>query len=106
MKSRTLSLLGLALAGILSAPVQGLDITLDSGSGSLMLVDADLDGIIDFNTTVGGVLEARGRVFEQLNANTASSRSPRRHRSPKPSSTTSAPRTLPSPSQPTAPFSP
>jgi hypothetical protein len=36
-----------------------------------MLVDGDLDGSIDFDTTVGGVLEARGRVFEQLYANTS-----------------------------------
>jgi hypothetical protein len=45
-------------------------VTLDSGAGSVTLTDGDLDGIIDFNQTVGGILEARGRVFEQLQANT------------------------------------
>jgi len=46
----------------------GLDVTLDSGAGSTTLVDNDGDGIIDFDLTVGGVLLARGRVFEQINA--------------------------------------
>lgn len=46
-----------------------LDVTLDSGSGSVTLTDDDLDGIIDFNQTVGGVFEAHGRVLEQINAN-------------------------------------
>src|SRR5262245_60426912 len=65
--------LGLVCATVLlliaGRPAAGLDVTLDSGSGSVTLTDDDLDGIIDFNQTVGGVLDARGRVFEQLNAN-------------------------------------
>jgi len=55
----------MVLAG--SAPsAYGLTVTLDSGVGSIVLTDDDLDGVIDFNTTVGGVFEASGRAFEQV----------------------------------------
>ena len=69
---RTAYSLGLAglLTLLVASPAIGLDVTLDSGSGSTTLTDVDLDGIIDFDLTVGGVFEARGRVFEQIQANT------------------------------------
>ncbi len=53
-----------------SRPAVSLEVTLDSGAGSTTLTDDDLDGIIDFDLTVGGIFAARGRVFEQLQANT------------------------------------
>jgi hypothetical protein len=71
MKKLNLGPLALVCVVALAAPARGLDVTLDSGAGSITLVDGDLDGAIDFNTTVGGVLEARGRVFEQAFANTS-----------------------------------
>src|SRR5262249_37434840 len=63
------SVCSFALLVLVARPAVGLDVTLDSGSGSVTLTDDDLDGVIDFNQIVGGVLDARGRVFEQLNAN-------------------------------------
>jgi hypothetical protein len=67
--THSLGLAGLFLL-LIAQPTVGLDVTLDSGSGSTTLTDVDLDGIIDFDLTVGGVLDARGRVFEQIQANT------------------------------------
>ena len=49
------------------APVTALDVTLDSGvSGSMTINDDDMDGVIDFDVTVGGVFRAKGRVFESF----------------------------------------
>jgi len=50
-----------------SARVSGLDVTLDSGgSGSMTFNDVDMDGVIDFDATIGGVFRAKGRVFESF----------------------------------------
>ena len=60
------TLIALACA-LCAAPVAALDVTLDSGgSGSLTFTDDDMDHIIDFDVTVGGVFRAKGRVFESL----------------------------------------
>lgn len=59
----------LAFVLVLTVPTPsayGLTVLLDSGAGSIFLTDDDLDGVIDFNTTVGGVFQASGRVFEQV----------------------------------------
>jgi hypothetical protein len=58
----------IAIVSALCAPAAGaLEVTLDSGgSGSVMLSDVDLDGIIDFDETVGGVFRAKGRVLESI----------------------------------------
>lgn len=57
--------LALALLGSASS-ASSFQLTLDSGSGAVTLTDDDLDGVIDFDTTVGGVFLARGRAFEQV----------------------------------------
>lgn len=64
----------LAVAGALSiaTPAAALDVTFDSGAGSQTIVDNDafdLDinvGTIEFDVTVGGKLEARGRIREEV----------------------------------------
>jgi hypothetical protein len=44
-----------------------LQVTLDAGgSGSVTLGDTDLDHVIDFDETVGGVFRAKGRVLESI----------------------------------------
>lgn len=44
-----------------------LTVTLDAGgSGSVTLGDTDMDHVIDFDETVGGVFRAKGRVLESL----------------------------------------
>ena len=49
------------------APASALDVTLDAGgSGSVTISDTDMDHIIDFDETVGGVFHAKGRVRESL----------------------------------------
>ena len=57
-----------AIACLLSAvPAAALDVTLDSGgSGSMTISDTDMDHVIDFDVTVGGVFRAKGRVFESF----------------------------------------
>lgn len=48
-------------------PAFGLEVTLDAGgSGSATFTDTDLDGMIDFDETVGSVFRAKGRVKENL----------------------------------------
>lgn len=44
-----------------------LDVTLDAGgSGSVTLGDTDMDHVIDFDESVGGVFRAKGRVLEAI----------------------------------------
>lgn len=67
MKVRTTLSTLIALAWIACQPVAGLEVTLDSGgSGSMTFSDTDLDQVIDFDVTVGGVFRAKGRVLESL----------------------------------------
>ena len=63
----------LAIAGIIlftALPISALDVTLDSGAGSLTIVDNDVNdldiavGTVEFDVTVGGKLAARARVRE------------------------------------------
>jgi len=59
-------LVGLVCVLIYSTSL-ALDVTIDSGgSGSTTLTDTDLDGVIDFDVTLGGVFHAKGRVLETL----------------------------------------
>lgn len=59
-----LTALALALA---QTPLAALEVTLDSGgSGAVTLEDTDMDHVIDFDLTVGGVFRAKGRVLESL----------------------------------------
>jgi hypothetical protein len=44
-----------------------LEVDLPSGTASTLLTDDDADGVIDFDTTVGGAFLARGQVRETLN---------------------------------------
>lgn len=56
----------LSLALVATNPVgaaAALEVVVDTnGSGTRTFSDADLDGIVDFNETIAGVLEARARV--------------------------------------------
>jgi hypothetical protein len=58
----------LAIACLLSAgAAPALDVTLDAGgAGSVTLFDTDLDHVIDFDESVGGVFYAKGRVVESI----------------------------------------
>lgn len=62
----TISILLLSFALVVMNPIgatAALEVIVDTnGSGTRTFSDADLDGIIDFNETVSGVLEARARV--------------------------------------------
>jgi len=55
---------------LISAPAASeaaLEVVVDTGgSGSQTYNDADLDGVVDFNETIGTVLEARGRVKQVI----------------------------------------
>lgn len=57
-------LLAVSLILIRFAPADAaLEVIIDTnGSGSRTFSDADLDSIVDFNETVGGVVQVRGRV--------------------------------------------
>lgn len=65
-----------ALAGWLwASPAAALEVVLDAGSGgSQTFTDDDADGVVDFDVTLGGVLEARGtakQIIEGINAKLA-----------------------------------
>lgn len=68
MKARATVRMAAVLCWIVWAlPAAALQVTLDSGgSGSTTFEDTDLDHIIDFDVTVGGVFRAKGRVLESL----------------------------------------
>jgi hypothetical protein len=67
MKARWALLALIALAWALCRTAGALDVTIDSGgSGSTTLSDTDMDGIVDFDVTLGGVFHAKGRVRESL----------------------------------------
>jgi hypothetical protein len=59
------TLLAICLVGLPPTPADAaLEVTIDTSGGSQTFSDADLDGIVDFNATIGGVLEASGRAKE------------------------------------------
>jgi hypothetical protein len=61
-----LSTLAIAVA-LYGGSVAALEVTLDAGgAGSVTLGDADMDHVIDFDETVGGVFRAKGRVLESI----------------------------------------
>lgn len=45
-----------------------LEVTLDSGLGTQVFTDDDVDGDVDFNTTVDGIFQANGKALEELQA--------------------------------------
>jgi hypothetical protein len=68
-------LVALAIASVLmltAVPGAALDVTLDSGAGSLSITDNDINdlditvGTVEFDVTVGGKLAARARVREEI----------------------------------------
>lgn len=58
----------LALTAAAPSAQAALEVTLDSGMGSQVLTDVDADGDVEFDTTVGGILEARGIAKEEFSA--------------------------------------
>lgn len=73
----------LSLSLVAASPIRAvavLEVIIDTnGSGTRTFSDADLDGIVDFNETIAGVLEARARVkqiVEGINSKVAISTLP------------------------------
>jgi hypothetical protein len=68
MKTQSTIVLLSALAlAVVQTPLAALEVTLDSGgSGAVTLEDTDMDHVIDFDVTGGGVFRAKGRVLESL----------------------------------------
>jgi hypothetical protein len=63
----TVVLLSVLALAVVQTPLAALEVTLDSGgSGAVTLEDTDMDHVIDFDVTVGGVFRAKGRVLESL----------------------------------------
>jgi hypothetical protein len=71
--ARSVFLLAVAIITLATTtPSSALDVTLDSGAGSLTIVDNDVNdldiavGTVEFDVTVGGKLDARARVREEV----------------------------------------
>ena len=57
MRSSIRILLALCLVGAISArEAAALEVVIETSGGSLTVADADLDGIVDFNATVGALV--------------------------------------------------
>src|SRR5690349_17650818 len=57
---------GLASAGPASAFQVLLEVDLPMGTASALFTDTDADGVIDFDTTVGGVFVAKGEIKQSF----------------------------------------
>jgi hypothetical protein len=64
--------LSLWIVALASSPATALEVVLDAGTGGTQtFTDDDANGIIEFDTTIGGVLEAQGsakEIIEGINA--------------------------------------
>ena len=59
-------LLAICLLGASAVPAAALEVQIDTSGGSQTFSDADLDGIVDWNVTIGGVLQTFARAKETV----------------------------------------